>query len=458
MNQGISDRLTDYANEIIAYANKMKDSGRFHELPLRAFVTKWQQFPAYTELLNECRKVKLDFHDWNLNTFFQRCGFYFKVIIDGYNQGTLSAELERYLTMINFPASIVLPLPWMSFSEPNLDFGHWSIRRLTSEEIDQQINTPINETFYPAVTCDSYNAAQLHYIWLEGTREPRKSFDFSSLDLSGKVDWQADRLPIELQVPIRSIICFRWEDTHRRDWLIAPIDYSGKISGHEWFSFETVEARIHHNYLLEPPTPAFAISQSWFENDFDPEGEYIGDRLMTPYYLGVEDCSEFVRFVKTMEADIRQLHAHQDHCAFVLRALDYFVRASFTNGLEQLIWHITTLEILLTPDGKEQISETVARRSALIVGATPAERTAIKKHVKDLYNLRSKVVHGGEFTKNRPNQSHLWLARSIARRVLTWAVGYYAQSARNNRANVLNREGLLDAIDFDRTGLPDSPL
>ena len=52
------------------------------------------------------------------------------------------------------------------------------------------------------------------------------------------------------------------------------------------------------------------------------------------------------------------------------------------------------LEIFLNPEGDERIANAVAEGTALILGNEFEERREIKKHIRELYRIRNKIVHG----------------------------------------------------------------
>ena len=144
---------------------------------------------------------------------------------------------------------------------------------------------------------------------------------------------------------------------------------------------------------------------------------------------------------------------------FLKVAMGNLIKAFFTEELEQLLWHITALEALLSERGPG-VTASLARRSAAILGKTKAERKERRKQFKDLYNLRSDLVHGRKFQKN-VHRKQLFEARIMVLRVMIWFVHYLSEvSARINTGSwpgeVPKREDiliLLNLSDADRTRL-----
>jgi hypothetical protein len=88
----------------------------------------------------------------------------------------------------------------------------------------------------------------------------------------------------------------------------------------------------------------------------------------------------------------------------------------------------------------------------VILGGTAAERKAISKQFKQLYDLRSDLVHGDEFEK-QIWEGHLRDARNLTRRMMVWFLELLA-SIRNQvppeegPAGLPSREELLLLLDL----------
>jgi hypothetical protein len=121
--------------------------------------------------------------------------------------------------------------------------------------------------------------------------------------------------------------------------------------------------------------------------------------------------------------------------------------------LEQLLWHITSLEALLG-DNAPGLNDRLARRIASINGKTAKERNSIKKKVKELYTFRSDLVHGNKFEK-QVYVGHLYNARVLARQTLLWFLNCLKNIVElmpktTEPYNIPTREDLLRFIDLDK--------
>jgi hypothetical protein len=81
----------------------------------------------------------------------------------------------------------------------------------------------------------------------------------------------------------------------------------------------------------------------------------------------------------------------------LLRGIRWFSNAQIQGVKENQYLNLTTcLETFLTPgDPNEKISNTIAEGVAFVLSNEREKRKQLKKKVKDLYNKRSKVSHGG---------------------------------------------------------------
>ena len=114
--------------------------------------------------------------------------------------------------------------------------------------------------------------------------------------------------------------------------------------------------------------------------------------------LDKQETESFIEFVKRTNENLQKLDFEKSGWHFFEIALNMFVKAFFAEGLEQLLWHITTIEALLGEDATG-LTEKLARRIAAICGKTKKEKDNLRKKFKKLYTFRSDLVHGNQFKK-----------------------------------------------------------
>ena len=105
------------------------------------------------------------------------------------------------------------------------------------------------------------------------------------------------------------------------------------------------------------------------------------------------------------------------------RAAGYLVKAFFSEGLEQLLWHIATLEALAGQPDRAIAS--LRERVSLICQQTNDGKKSVMKKVNHLYDLRSGFVHGSKISEDE-SAERLFEGRSLARRTVVWFLHYLA--------------------------------
>lgn len=79
----------------------------------------------------------------------------------------------------------------------------------------------------------------------------------------------------------------------------------------------------------------------------------------------------------------------------LLRGVHWFASSQTQVERENEFLNLTTcLEVFFTPEGGDPISNSIAESLAFILGKDLVERKRLKKRVKELYGLRSKISHG----------------------------------------------------------------
>ena len=283
------------------------------------------------------------------------------------------------------------------------------------------------------------------------------------------------RFPTAIERALERLVLF--------DWVGKPQDqltYSGQDGLPFGFKIPFV-LRVDDNDLQRPNSApdCSKLEKSYGIQHVDPhtEEEYKGH--FTLFNLNESRAAAFEQCVQRADECLRHLglETEDTHWPFLKVAIDNLIKAFFTDGLEQLLWHITALEALLGERGPG-VTASIARRSAAILGATEKERKEWKKKFagnNGLYDLRSALVHGRQF-KEDVHRKQLFEARMMAMRVTIWFVHYLGDiAARINegtwRSKVPTREDfriLLDRSEADRdrlsallsnlpTGFPSTP-
>ena len=136
-------------------------------------------------------------------------------------------------------------------------------------------------------------------------------------------------------------------------------------------------------------------------------------------------------------------------------SLDFLLKAYTTEGLEQLLWHVTTIEAILGQRGTG-ITNRLLNRTSSILGATAKERKDFRDRFEKLYAFRSELVHGNaSLTDKTIYLGHLSEARDFARSTVAWMLNYLGQVAQDLAGApdaVPTRDHLINVLDLDRNG------
>jgi len=160
----------------------------------------------------------------------------------------------------------------------------------------------------------------------------------------------------------------------------------------------------------------------------------------------------FRNFIQHICKIMDRLDFENKNLKYINTALGMLTKAFFADGLDQLLWHITSIDALFGERG-EDITEKLGRRIAAIMGKTKKEKKDLKSRFKALYNFRSALVHGNKFGKEI-YWSHLREARDFARKSLVWFLNFLAAihhdgSIYKDGFEYPNRKVILTLLDMD---------
>jgi hypothetical protein len=200
------------------------------------------------------------------------------------------------------------------------------------------------------------------------------------------------------------------------------------------------------------PDTADLAREPYYDND----GEVIGEKPVTAFYLDAKETEQFEGFLQKHSGLMTTIEPHKVHWMFLNTALGFLLKAFTTDDLEQLLWHITAIEAVLGQKVDSGLTKMLANRLVQIFGGTKNERADLRKRFEELYSFRSDLVHGNaSLTDKKIMKGHLLEARDLARSTLVWMIGYLAHVAKHLPPGVEeppSREHLLQLLDLDSQG------
>jgi hypothetical protein len=436
-------------------------------MELRTLVDELENEAEFHQLVAETRSAFLGgYHGksesaWRraVKNFFRRseyyCNFFEKkapnadAAFQNYREAFQRRKIQiTYLALMEF----------VYFAERSMDFGAFQVRQFSADELGAIFQNRVNEVFYPWAAVEVNQLQDYWFVCLiEHAPVPKLGWIDLDWDLS-----QADRVGIKytgypkaIETVLQQLALFDWQ----ADWWKEPFAQGYKQQEKDlergWlgFSIPPFVLKVHNN-LLDFPRGAPDFSMLEREPFIDAQtGEEIGERPVVYIHLNKAETNSFKAFIQRTENFLASLRAKQYDWQFLEIALGNFIKAFFTGGLEQMLWHITVLEALLGEKGKG-VTERLARRIASILGKSEGERKTLRKQFKELYSFRCDLVHGNPYQK-QTYVGHLRNARNLARQTLLWFLHYLGTFQAGiphyqPAESIPTREDILTLLDLDQ--------
>lgn len=434
---------------------------------LRTLVKQLEEGREFSALLEATRSAFRS-DDWHSSRsesswrdaicqFFRRTGYYTDTFFNGLDTPrTLVKRYEKAFQRRHVETTYLSPMEFVKFPKQELKFSGFEIRRFKKEEFDKIVGNEVNRVFYPNAEVDTCILQEYWFIVVRAEEEVRRWGTLTiSKEAVGMVSPTYTRFPPAIEPAPKRLVLFDWlekpqEEKHQKEQKPRKACWPYGLP----FGFETPFVILVDDCDLERPNraPDCATLKSFVPKGEDPYTgkEYNGHHII--FNLNESRIAAFEQCIQRADECLGhlRLETKDTHWPFLKVAADNLNKAFFTDGLDQLLWHITDLEAMLGERGPG-LTESRARRRAAILGTTKRERENCKKDFKHLYDLRSKWLHGRKFKQNTHRQ-RLFEARMVAVRVTIWFVHYLGEiAARINegrwRSDVPKREDLLTVLD-----------
>lgn len=415
-----------------------------------------------------------------ISNFFRRSGYYFSL----YEEKSLDSDdlFERYKSAFNkeeFEITYLVPLGNIRFIASPMDFGDFKIKQFSEEELEAILHNRLNESFYQWAVVDVQSLKDYWFLCVTETISTSDMLSF--IDVKDVASQRFTDYSQKVQYAIQILSVYNWghkgENTSNSDYIDVDVEEElGLITKEEAKKkkAETKKTRIDglmdHFYkfnipfilnvddnLFNFPTIAPSLSKSRSNELISKIDSLASGIIAEKMAMDVYQLSRPLHFdeseTENFKASIRQLKdiidnvCPEENFEFVHIALGYLTKAFFSEGLDQLLWHIAMLEALLGE--KEEIRNRIARRVAIILGDTEAKREFLRKQINELYDFRSDMVHGNKFRKDVESE-HLDTARQLARKTLLWFLNYlnYLKENQKEGGRLPDREEILLLLDL----------
>lgn len=431
---------------------------------LRSSVEGLETTPAFHALVHQT-KASFKHDDFELvigNLWEHRVGTFFRLsgtytacaAADALSTDDLFLEYCSAFQAGQHTRRILAPLEFVELSKDSMDFGAFMLHRFTSEELDNIFQNRMRRIFYPYAVV---NSDTLSEYWCVSVREPVASewpnpSEGNVWDSRVRVSYS--RHPSAVQTALRLLALFNWGSNPfgpapADTWPIQREDWDGPFVPRAPFVLSVTDS------LIIAPAPPPDLLKLATEPVLNHEsGEYLGDKRESGLVMNGEETAGFERFITQVVALAGTIEPHRSEWTFIDTALGFLLKALATDGLEQLLWHVTTIEAVLGQD-VAGVTRLLSSRVSAILGQTTEERRDLEKRFRHLYSFRSNLVHGNaSLAKSEIHLRHLGEARDYARRIVLWMLHYLQAAINATPAGepMPTRDQLLALLDLDAEG------
>jgi len=354
----------------------------------------------------------------NIRNFFRNSGFYLKAF---YNVVINLEDLfEIYTNSFNIRQRNVLyllPLQGIYFKMTNdIKFDDFEIKKFTHKELAKLIRMDINKVFYPGCFFDLDDVTKYWFICVKDKERLR-------IDLSGKLLPEYTDYPEKIESILKKIILFDWQAILYPNSLKNLDEINGIVQFDFWAGFEIQFVIKIYESLLFFPQVAPDLSKLILEPVLDANtGEEISYRPVDWMLFNEEDEKRFINFIQYINKVFKEISKVKFDDEFIEKSLSYFVKAFFSKGIDQLLWHIVSIESLIGERG-DKTTNKIANRLANTITKKNEKKRKIKQLFRELYNFRSILIHGSKFDRN-VYFHHLKIGRIISHRIIMWFINY----------------------------------
>lgn len=302
---------------------------------------------------------------------------------------------------------------------PALRFGDTTLRRFSAEEIRGLVDEPRLRRVFPAMGFDAEAFAQFHWLLVEETlpldRPPEaRAVPILFTDMRqdfGRIEPHKGRFAPVVEDALFFLLLASWED-----WSTMPeVDWRG-------FRVPWVYI-VDDDLFVRPQTPPTPDSLAWETQALtDGRGEVV--EVERPVGLRLDDDAQ-AGLTRWDEARWSLVTRARRSPLFETPVGHFFVRAFLSEGVDEVLAHLTTIEAALgvrsdyerglrqKPDPYRQLGGT--RRVAARIAALLGDRIFAQQY-DHLFGVRSAFLHGramGEIST-----AERVLARKLARLVV----------------------------------------
>jgi hypothetical protein len=345
------------------------------------------------------------------------------------------------------------PLEFVNFTRSSIEWDEFQIRQFSTDELDHILQNSVKRLFYTWAYLDP---AELQDYWFLCAKEVIHADEPGTVmwRMESRVRFAYSRYPSPIQTALQYLALFDWGTNPFR---AAPRTNLPRRYEH-WdgpFHPQVPFVISISDSLTQWPTRAPDTSVLVKEPFFDSvTGEELGQAPTRGLDFTEEDTERLCAFLNSIAALLKRVQPYRRHWRFVETALGFLVKGFTSEGLEQLLWHITAIEAALGERVEAGLVRLLLTRVSNILGATQDERRRFRKRFEELYKFRSALVHGNvDLADREVYLGHLSEARDFARCVVLWMLHFLDSVAKvlpEDATDVPDRSTLLTLLEWDQ--------
>jgi hypothetical protein len=295
-----------------------------------------------------------------------------------------------------------VPISNVRFNRNMEGFAFFRILKLDEGELDLALRNDVNRIFYPHAVVDTRS---LSNCWLLEVTESLNVPSFEEALVFGTdADFDASGFPDPVEMALGSICLYGWERLVTSDDGVMTALVNGKLS------------------LPRPAFPGVVSISDWLFDAPRPTPDWhLIQGLREAAIFDLDTPEATLEFEVELQRIVLVFESVKYKAPFIHAAARFMVKGFLSAGTDQLLWHITAIEALLG-ENSGSLLDTLKRRLSMILGTTEKDRKAARKEFGELYDFRSRLVHGdlAELRTSGVHLGHLVTARQMARGALVW--------------------------------------
>lgn len=303
---------------------------------------------------------------------------------------------------------VYIPLDGIKIEVDELKIGKLTLRKMNELEVDYIYN-------------------QFLYLWANNQLVSKKMFEFNSNIIKNVILNFKDKTIAEFMIFAEEKLAVE-EAKKECEGVIDLLRFSCQFFHTKEKTSIGLESEIQRgNYQI-------IVHKADFYG-YEIPNEYIGPVFEFEINDSTLDFMEETGIIKLSKIFGKSSRERTDFEKMIISGLHWFSDSMTQKQVEnQFLSLMICLEIFLTPGG-ERISGFISEAAAKIICDELIDRIELKKVIKEMYEKRSKIVHGSG--KKLPNIGDVYQLQHIVANLLVWMV---------NRSDYFTKKK--DLIDF----------